>query len=793
MHKPPFVRFRRLAPLLGSSLGLLLPSLFVAGQVSAQEPPPPPPPPPSEGGGYGWDVSAEASTDSGVRGESEVTTPASEPSAPSGREDATSSEAAPALAASLGEGAESDAEKYARFRRTEQLRAHNSLRASTGLLRVREAASGPVGSFRMALYGGLYSGSSFLCTESAPCPDRGTDTLRVGDDVDRAAANLTLSATPFPFLEAFFGVYNSSTSNSLGRPQLLQVLGDANVGVKLFKPTEADEIFSYGGEAELLLLNGTGGVGLDGKGTSFALRALGTLDLNNRTKEADRIPVRAHLNLGYVFDNSGQVIERLETTPPPTGRGQRIERIERFGLGISRVDTFQVGLGVEYLADLFRPFAEWTLDVPVNRQDYVCNIQGASRRGDLCLGSDGRLSTFPSRFSLGTRIYPWQNLAVTAALDLATGGSTRFLEETTPELPYTVWLGVAYAVDTQPAPVVQKVVQAERGRDPRRFAEGKVVDATSGEPVADAILRYEGVALTGMVADGAGAFRTTDLAPGEYVLAITAEGYKPGTCAVSIPSSAEDVPSAGAADADAAPRPTVDEAGNLIVPVECKVAPLPKVATITGVLVDATTGEPIGRATVKVTDKLGRELELTADDAGAFQFRNVPFGRATVTAGGAGYLTTVAHFEIDSRKDIEARLALNKRPEQSNVEVTDKEVKLKRQVHFLYDSAAILPDSLAILEEIAEALKAHPEITLIEIQGHTDTTGQAAYNRQLSQKRAEAVRASLIKLGVAEDRLVAKGYGPDKPLVPNSSDANRARNRRVQLIVLERSNGPSKW
>lgn len=700
-----------------------------------------------------------------------------------------------------GAGADADEEdpldeteasdEYAKFRRREQLRAHNSLRASTGLLRVREASSGPVGSFRVGLYGGFYSGSGFLCTGTAPCFDRLSGDRRLGDDVDRMAAHLTISATPFPFLEAFFGLYNSSTSNSFGRPQLLQVLGDANLGVKLFQPTEADEIFSYGGEAELLLLNGTGGVGLDGKGTSFALRALGSMDLSNRKKAEDRIPVRAHVNLGYLFDNSAQVVDRLENSAPPEGRGQPIERIERFGLGISRVDSFQVGLGAEYLADSFRPFAEWTLDVPVNRQEYVCNIQSAQSRGDRCLGSEGKLSNMPSRLSLGTRVYPWQGLAVTAALDLATGGSSRFLEETTPELPYTIWLGVAYAVDTAPPPVVKKVVKIQGTPETKRYAEGKVVDASTGDAVGDAILRYEGQQLTGMVADAGGVFRTGDLPPGSYVLAVTAEGYKPGTCEVTIPASAETAPTMagadGAATADAAPRATVNEAGDLIVPVECKVAPLPKVATITGVLVDASSGEPIARATVKVTDKLGRELELTADDTGAFQFRNVPFGRATVTASGAGYLTTVAHFEIESRKDIEARLSLNKRPEQPNVEVTDKEVKLKRQVHFLYDSADILPDSLSILEEIAEALKAHPEITRIEIQGHTDNTGQAAYNRQLSHKRAEAVRSSLVKLGVPEDRLVAKGYGPDKPLVPNSSNANRARNRRVQLIVLERS------
>lgn len=786
MYKPQLVR----PGLLTSLVGLLAPTLLVPQLALAQDaPPPPPPPPPAEepesGQGFGWQASGEASTEEGARGASETSAPeTSSGPEPSDRDlaDTTFDDAAELQPGEDDAGEDGD---YERWRRAESLRSHNSLRGSTGLMRVREASSGPVGSFRIGLYGGLYTGSGFLCTGTAPCFDRSSGERVLGDDVDRMAANFTISATPWPFLEAFFGVYNASTSNSLGQPQLLQVLGDASLGVKVFQPTEADEIFSYGGEAELLLLNGTGGVGLDGSSTSFALRALGTVDLNNRRRKEDRIPIRAHANLGYLFDNSAQVVKSLENTAPPNGRGQPIERIERFGLGISRVDSFQMGFGAEYLADTFRPFMEWSIDVPVNRQEYVCNVQGAQSRGDRCLGSDGKLSSMPSRLSLGTRVFPWEGLGVTAALDLATGGSSRFLEEATPELPYAIWLGVSYTVDTQPPRVIERVAEAAPP-EPRHYVEGQVLANPDGAPVPDAILRYDGSDRTGMVANAAGAFRTGDLEPGSYTFVITADGYKEGRCEVEIPADTKPV-AATSVETGAAGSPAAQEGGDVIVPAECKLDPLPKVATITGVLVDAANGEPIAQATVKVTDKLGRELELTADEKGAFQFRNVPFGRATITATAPGYLTTMAHFDIQARKDIEARLSLNERPEQPNVEVTDKELKLKRQVHFLYDSADILPDSLSILEEIAEALKAHPEIDRIEIQGHTDNSGQPEYNRQLSHRRAEAVKTSLVKLGIAEDRLTAKGYGPDKPLVPNSSDANRARNRRVQLIVVQRS------
>ena len=91
---------------------------------------------------------------------------------------------------------------------------------------------------------------------------------------------------------------------------------------------------------------------------------------------------------------------------------------------------------------------------------------------------------------------------------------------------------------------------------------------------------------------------------------------------------------------------------------------------------------------------------------------------------------------------------------------------------------------VAISESAGEA--ACFEIALVEIQGHTDNTGAAPYNQRLSQERAEAVKEALMRLGIAGSRLTAKGYGQEKPLLPNVSDANRARNRRVQLMILER-------
>lgn len=120
----------------------------------------------------------------------------------------------------------------------------------------------------------------------------------------------------------------------------------------------------------------------------------------------------------------------------------------------------------------------------------------------------------------------------------------------------------------------------------------------------------------------------------------------------------------------------------------------------------------------------------------------------------------------------------------SLVVVTAKEIRITQQIQFDTNKATIKAVSFPILDAVYDVLAANPKITL-EVQGHTDNVGQAAYNLKLSQQRADSVKAYLVKKGAADNRLVAKGYGMTQPLLPNSSDANKALNRRVQFIRTE--------
>jgi OmpA-OmpF porin, OOP family len=104
-------------------------------------------------------------------------------------------------------------------------------------------------------------------------------------------------------------------------------------------------------------------------------------------------------------------------------------------------------------------------------------------------------------------------------------------------------------------------------------------------------------------------------------------------------------------------------------------------------------------------------------------------------------------------------------------------------INFKLRSANLLPNSLPVLDRAIAVLKSYPDIK-IEISGHTDNRGKADANRDLSQRRAEAVRNYLVSRGISPDRLVAIGYGMDRPISDNRTESGRGKNRRTEFRIL---------
>lgn len=107
-------------------------------------------------------------------------------------------------------------------------------------------------------------------------------------------------------------------------------------------------------------------------------------------------------------------------------------------------------------------------------------------------------------------------------------------------------------------------------------------------------------------------------------------------------------------------------------------------------------------------------------------------------------------------------------------------------INFKSGSFEIPPQRLDFLQKAAGYINKLPPSVVIEVGGHTDDIGSDASNQKLSDARANAVRQALIKFGVAESRLQAKGYGKANPKVPNTNDESRAKNRRIEYTAVKK-------
>jgi OmpA-OmpF porin, OOP family len=105
-------------------------------------------------------------------------------------------------------------------------------------------------------------------------------------------------------------------------------------------------------------------------------------------------------------------------------------------------------------------------------------------------------------------------------------------------------------------------------------------------------------------------------------------------------------------------------------------------------------------------------------------------------------------------------------------------------INFQSGRATIPADGTDFLNKAAVAMRAAPAGTAIQVGGHTDNTGDAATDLQLSQQRADAVRDYLVKRGLDASALVAKGFGDTKPIATNDTEEGKFRNRRIEFLVV---------
>lgn len=147
--------------------------------------------------------------------------------------------------------------------------------------------------------------------------------------------------------------------------------------------------------------------------------------------------------------------------------------------------------------------------------------------------------------------------------------------------------------------------------------------------------------------------------------------------------------------------------------------------------------------------------------------------------------TPVAQEAAAKVEQVKEEFAIQKAPlkeEGLKIQQANGRDEIAIEVEFASGKSVVAPSYAAHLNQVANFFKKHPEVN-VEIQGYTDNSGLVESNIKLSQKRADAVKNYLAKLGVDSKRITAKGFGPENPIADNSTAEGKQKNRRVIAVL----------
>ena len=206
-----------------------------------------------------------------------------------------------------------------------------------------------------------------------------------------------------------------------------------------------------------------------------------------------------------------------------------------------------------------------------------------------------------------------------------------------------------------------------------------------------------------------------------------------------------------------------------------------KVLFVNGKTVDDITGKSIGNTLVLLTDIYKKKLQdslISNPENGKFLIVLNKPGKYAFNIFAKGYLPYSETFEVDSmsmRKWKYEKVFRLKKIKKGNSFIL-------KNIYFDLDKSVLKPESFAELDRLVVFLKRNNNLKL-EITGHTDNTGTEQHNLKLSQQRAYSVYRYLVNNGISPSLITYRGMGDKQPLVPNTNDTNKAKNRRVEFIV----------
>lgn len=201
--------------------------------------------------------------------------------------------------------------------------------------------------------------------------------------------------------------------------------------------------------------------------------------------------------------------------------------------------------------------------------------------------------------------------------------------------------------------------------------------------------------------------------------------------------------------------------------------------TVRGKVLEKNTEAPVVNAKVFTAEN----TVATTNTNGEFEFRDIPTGFEVLGASATGYIDGFGTADIgqgDENPEVIIYLEKGKSAKFNNKNINVGESITLNNILFDLGKAIIKEESKPELDKLLAFLKANPNAE-IELSGHTSSEGERAYNQSLSYKRVKACKDYIVAKGIAEDRIIAIGFGPDRPVAPNDSETNRAKNRRVEM------------
>ena len=284
---------------------------------------------------------------------------------------------------------------------------------------------------------------------------------------------------------------------------------------------------------------------------------------------------------------------------------------------------------------------------------------------------------------------------------------------------------------------------------------------SEGKPVRDAHIEYAGTTGPRIVVDDTGCFRSPSVDAGPMTIHVDHPDYKSASVNAEV---------------------KIEDSGRLTI----ELLPAPRLGRFRGDVINED--DAAVEATIEAFVNGALKGSQTAA-GGAFALI-LPPGRYQAVVKAAGYFQQGTALVVEPLGATIVNFTLKKLPTKRLTSVSKDKIEISSRIPFEFGKARLLKAAEFVLDDVVDVLLANPQLGRVRVEGHSDSTGSELMNTALSGQRAEAVVEYLVARGIPAPRLEAVGIGGERPLAPNDTEEGRAKNRRVEFVLVSANTTP---